>query len=556
MKKYILATLLTLASAVSGVFAGYAFLPNEVTYQPVQVVHNEAPSLGAVQNTKFVGTLPTTLSGAGITTSAASIGVSSLTLKQSGYLLTISDFGTTAYLTLEPGNSSRQEFASCTGITQNANGTAVFTTCTRGLAPIYPYTASSTFAFVHGGGTTVIVSNSPPFYNNFTVQNNDASITGNYVFSQVPHVSTTTVDADITNATTSLVTYNLLQNTSFAGTVNASTIVKGIMQIATALQASSTTALGGGSTGASLAVATNIVSATPGASLIVMAQSTGKILQGWLNLTDSFTWSGAHTFNTATTTFSATTSFNGVNYVSQFMQLVSSTTINTSSGPVPVFIATSTNALVISEADVATTTDFLGFATSTNVTNGATGTVQISGIVNGFSGLTVGQPYYVSNIRGAISSTVGTAEAYVGTAVSATQILLDRKDGNMQYLGSQTCSLPSQAANSPAGVQCDTPSVPFARYAEVIVTNTATVCASGPRAGGVTSQIRTYKVGLTAPSLTIAYSCTDIAGSSVGLGGNFSTTFTSTSSIRVSYSNSGATSGNNGGGTQTAYFYR
>lgn len=92
----------------------YTPQPEQVTPAPQGEVR-----FGAVN---FVGTLPTTLSGSGITSSATSIGVVSMTLRQTGQALSMSDFGTIGYITLEPGVSSRQEFASFTGITRTRMG--------------------------------------------------------------------------------------------------------------------------------------------------------------------------------------------------------------------------------------------------------------------------------------------------------------------------------------------------------------------------------------------------------------------------------------------------
>jgi hypothetical protein len=277
MKKIIISALLALT-----IIGGYFF--------PV-ILQKEANSLGAIN---FVGSLPTNLSGSGITSSATSIGVTSLTIQQTGQKLSMTDFGDIGYITLEPGSPTKQEFASFTGISQNSNGSAILTGVTRGLSPIYPYTASSTMRYSHGGTSRLIVSNSPPFYNTFANQQNSATVTAPWTFMSwaLPGVSNTTTDAQVSAATTTLATVGYVQSVSFAGGVNSTVGVKGVVQLATAAQASSTTALAGGSSGASLVPATNIFSGTPGASLIPVAQSTGKILQGWLDLAARWIFTG------------------------------------------------------------------------------------------------------------------------------------------------------------------------------------------------------------------------------------------------------------------------
>lgn len=65
----------------------------------------------------------------------------------------------------------------------------------------------------------------------------------------------------------------------------------------------------------------------------------------------------------------------------------------------------------------------LGFV----VSGGAAGegvTIQLSGIAEGFSGLTAGTKYYLSNTAGAVSSSAGTTEVFFGVATSTTAILM------------------------------------------------------------------------------------------------------------------------------------
>jgi hypothetical protein len=66
---------------------------------------------------------------------------------------------------------------------------------------------------------------------------------------------------------------------------------------------------------------------------------------------------------------------------------------------------------------------FFGFATS-NGTAASSIKVRVSGVVGGFSGLTVGALYYVSNTVGTIATTPGTVQITVGIAVSATEVLI------------------------------------------------------------------------------------------------------------------------------------
>jgi hypothetical protein len=286
-----------------------------------------------------------------------------------------------------------------------------------------------------------------------------------------------------------------------------------------------------------------------GSGYYLTGSSTLSIPQ-WDNNILTNPYSGAMVFN-------ATTTFNGALYgANRYVDYLASTTISGATTPVAVFIATSTNAVWATNASNATTSDFLGFVRQ-NVTNGATTSVQIDGVVGGFTGLTAGKEYYAST-TGVLSTVYnnGTAEIYVGRAVSATQLLLDRKGDSWQYLGSSGCSLGSQTANSPASLSCDTSSVPFARFANVQVVRTATACAAGPRPGTMQDWVITYKTALNSVSKYMAFGCTQGGGSAIGLSGVVTAQFTSTSSVRVSYSASYADTGNQSDGGVTAYFYR
>lgn len=107
------------------------------------------------------------------------------------------------------------------------------------------------------------------------------------------------------------------------------------------------------------------------------------------------------------------------------VQINAGETIDTSSTPQAVYIKAADNEVYKTDANVIgeTVKSFIGFA----VTDGSDGnpcTIQHHGIVAGFSGLTEGAKYYLSDTPGAISSTPGTYPRLVGIAISATQILI------------------------------------------------------------------------------------------------------------------------------------
>ena len=242
------------------------------------------------------------LSGSGVGASAASITLTSLTVPQSGYELVDSDFSTTFYLTLEPGNRTRQEIASCTTIVQNADNTATLSGCSRGLLPFSPYTASSTYQFSHGGGTSVIFSNPPQLYEEFPARGDAESITGLWTFSSssIPRLDSYLVATNDAQFISKKYADDLVASgvadgnyTTFGGYVLATT-----SQIIAGTATSTATRY--------LVLPSELANTTSSAkNIIPVTKTSGKLSQGFLDLTEGFTFSGGVT-STATTTLSNT----------------------------------------------------------------------------------------------------------------------------------------------------------------------------------------------------------------------------------------------------------
>lgn len=118
------------------------------------------------------------------------------------------------------------------------------------------------------------------------------------------------------------------------------------------------------------------------------------------------------------------TDING-NFEGHKETLTSGATINGATTPVPVMLVDADNEVYPCDADDNTRYKFDGFAI-TNGTNGNDIDVQDTGAVTGFSGLTEGARYYVSNTAGSISTTPGDKQILVGIAISTTEILILR----------------------------------------------------------------------------------------------------------------------------------
>ena len=115
-------------------------------------------------------------------------------------------------------------------------------------------------------------------------------------------------------------------------------------------------------------------------------------------------------------------------------------TINGATLPVPVYQDSSDGEVYACDANVSTKLKFIGFATS-NSTDGNTITVQLTGRVDGFTGLTQGTNYFVQDTVGTIGTIFGTYPILAGRATSTTEIkiITEGEEGlNIEYIVSDT----------------------------------------------------------------------------------------------------------------------
>lgn len=144
---------------------------------------------------KYVQTNTFYLAGSGVIIGATSITLTSFT-DIYGNVLTMTDFGTTGYITLEP-DTTNEECAIFTGVSANANGTYTLTGVSTTLAKS-PYTATSGLVRQHSGGTKVVVTDNVAFWNTFPNKANDETVTGQWTFTNTPIIPGTVSDASTT----------------------------------------------------------------------------------------------------------------------------------------------------------------------------------------------------------------------------------------------------------------------------------------------------------------------------------------------------------------------
>ena len=237
------------------------------------------------------------LSGAGITATANTIQVTSFQTPD-GRPLTMSMFGQIGYGTLEPGTSKLEDIT-FSGITQNSNGTALLTGVSRGVDFISPYTASTTLAKAHSGGSVFILSNTAGFYGQqFLLANQMGTSTASMIFSSTtpPYYDSPANQAagSYISTTSELASVAYVNKVAFNGAPNATPGTKGIVDIATALQAASSSQSGVASSIRVLpaGIATDTPNTQTRASVVLMTDLTGYLRQTWLNLATA-SWSFA-----------------------------------------------------------------------------------------------------------------------------------------------------------------------------------------------------------------------------------------------------------------------
>jgi len=251
-----------------------------------------------------------TLYGSGLSSSATSITLTSLTIPQTSQKIVDADLSDTFYITIEPGNKTRQEIVSCTTVAQNSNGTATLSGCSRGLAPVTPYTASSTLAFAHGGNTSVIFSDPPQLFNQYPAIIDNYTISGLWTFPNGIYGVTPT-------STTQLATKGYADGLSYAGSPDMTLLVKGIGEMATGFELASSTPTG--NTTAPLIATSLYATSSPytASSWIPVTDRDGKLNQTFLRLSDAFTWTNTHIFPRIITTDATSTNATTTNlYVS------------------------------------------------------------------------------------------------------------------------------------------------------------------------------------------------------------------------------------------------
>lgn len=185
-------------------------------------------------------------------------------------------------------------------------GTASSTSVTglsRGVDVLNPNSTSTALAYSHRRFASVQITDYP------TIQFMARKLNGTDDFDATLKYATTVTTSTIGSDPKNLVNVDYVSDISVTGCANASALTRGCVELATQSEVALGTETGG--TGASLVVPNSFFSPTSTATTTVPVTNTsGKLSQGFLDLTSSFTFSGGLTSSGATT-LSATTTLSG-----------------------------------------------------------------------------------------------------------------------------------------------------------------------------------------------------------------------------------------------------
>jgi hypothetical protein len=378
------------------------------------------------------------LSGSGIDDTQTTIGLTSMTFPN-GDTITTADIGEIGYATIEP-ETEFEENISFTGITQNGDGSATLTGVTRGLDFASPYTTVAGLKLPHAGGLIVRMTNSAPFYTEFSVLRNTETATGVKTFTNFPVKSGTLTPS----AAGQMATKQYVDDQVAGGTASYDqNLIEGV--------AGETLAVGNwvyfkesdarwyktdadtASTASNLKLgAAQSVAASAGDAVNVVIGGLAKDLSG---ITAGSRYYLSATAGAVTTTPGEVAIFVGWGFTTtQILMGLEDLPDNVVPGVSGealtvgnfVYLKNSDGKWYKTDSNAAATTVGVQIGV-TQVTVGAadaTILVRIAGVDQNQSGLTAASNYFLSGTAGGVATTQGTFIKMVGTAVDSQRILL------------------------------------------------------------------------------------------------------------------------------------
>lgn len=276
------------------------------------------------------------------------------------------------YGTIDP-QTSKSEFISFTGITQNADGSANLTGVSRGLSRT-PSTvgciASTTLAQTHSGQSIFILSNSPCFYGEYTNKRNNEAISGVWRYDTALPKSSLT-------ATTSeqFTTKTYVDSVTNAGAATSTETNGGLVELATQQEMASST---NATVDRPLVIQSKYATSSPYTADIwaPITDKDGKLNQTFWRLTDPFTWGAAQTWSASSTfslspiipaTKTSELQLNGLKYSMPSARAASSTVLMESGNGRLSFIRPEWSLLIATTSTAAMATTTVSFAAATDL---------------------------------------------------------------------------------------------------------------------------------------------------------------------------------------------
>lgn len=251
-------------------------------------------SLAYATTLQFVQT-PTIALYSSLSSVATTMRITPYPVDLNGVKLTMTDFGSSPTVTVDPKLRNYEEIIGFTGITDNGDNTATLTGLSRNLVSKSPYTTTGT-GKSHSASALVVFSNNPQMYARFAALENTQSITGIWTFTTTPTIT------NAPSANTDAANKAYVDGVAVAGASNANTTTKGIVEIATKLETASSTPTG--STGATLGIPASSATSTYNAGLaggsglnIVVTQNNNTIDPNFISTSSNYTWGGTNTYS-------------------------------------------------------------------------------------------------------------------------------------------------------------------------------------------------------------------------------------------------------------------
>jgi hypothetical protein len=415
-------------SQTFGVSVQQLVASNNITNPNLILVGQELNvGLNMLGSTNYVQTQYFTLYGSG-----AIVGTATITLRNfkdiDGTNLTMADFGTKGFATIEPNNGTQEEQVSFSGVTQNANGTATLTGV-KSVLMKYPYTETAGTSKTHAGGTKFVISNTAGFYNTFANKYNDETITGYWAF-----------PTPLSSSTTAPATVGYVNGVAFAGVPTSSESNLGGTFLATQLQMGSSTY----DANEPRVLYSRYATSSPYTAgiWIPITQANGKLSKSFTDLTADYAWTGTHSFVTTTATTSTITNLNNTTIYSNNLYLGPTSTAPLVLGTTttlhthPVFSGTySSTTITYETTQYSYVTTTIGFRANKITVKGGVGISDDGSVgtsINDYSATGVRNPI-VFWING---NTYGAAFGNGGTSITDSSSFLLARDagGFFSYL--------------------------------------------------------------------------------------------------------------------------